>query len=60
MRNYDLDQWSQTDITSVHKENLVDIRDVKLDNFAPIEERMRNFLHQIGNPYCFLYDSTPV
>ena len=60
MRNYDLAQWSQTDITSISKENLVDIRKVKLDPFASVEERMSSFLNQIGNPYCFLYDSTPV
>ena len=60
MRNYDLAQWSQTDITSISKENLVDIRKVKLDPFASVEELMSSFLNQIGNPYCFLYDSTPV
>ena len=60
MRNDNLEQWSQTDITSISKENLVDIRNIKLDSFAPIEERLSSFLNQIGNPYCFLYGSIPV
>ena len=55
-----LEQWSRTDITSIPKENLVDIRKVKIDCFAPVEVRLSSFLKQIGNPYCFLYDSTPV
>ena len=60
MKNDDLEQWGQVDITSISKENLVDISSIKLDRFAPAEERLSSFLNQIGNPYCFLYDSTPV
>ena len=32
---------------------LVDIRDVKLDSSMEQPERIRSFLRQIKNPYCF-------
>ena len=60
MRINDLELWSQMDITSIPREELVDIRTVKLDCFVPVEVRLSCFLSQIKNPYCFLYDSTPV
>lgn len=60
MRIHDLEHWSQMDITSIPREELVDIRSVRVDHFAPVEVRLSCFLSQIKNPYCFLYDSTPV
>ena len=60
MRINDLEQLSQIDIRSIPKEELVDIRTVKLDGFMPVEVRLSCFLSQIKNPYCFSYDSTPV
>lgn len=60
MRINDLEELSQMDITSVLRENLVDIRSVKVDPFASVEVRIDCFFNQIKNPYCFLYDSTPV
>lgn len=32
---------------------LVDIRDVKLDSGMEQPERIRSFLQQVKNPYCF-------
>jgi len=60
MRINDLEELSQMDITSIPREELVDIRSIKLDYFTPLEVRLNCFLGQIKNPYCFLYDSTPV
>ena len=34
-------------------EALVDIRDVKLDSSLDQAERVKSFLKQIKNPYCF-------
>lgn len=34
-------------------EPLVDIREVSVDPGLPKEERIAEFLRQIGNPYCF-------
>ena len=60
MEKHELEKLSRTDITLTAKENLVDIRNVKLNTFAPVGERFGSFLNQIRNPYCFLYDNTPV
>lgn len=34
-------------------DGLIDIRDVKLDGSLEQPERIRSFLRQIKNPYCF-------
>ena len=60
MENHELEKQNRMDVTRIQKENLVDIRTVKLNNLASIDERIESFLDQIKNPYCFLYDSTPV
>lgn len=33
--------------------NLVDIRDVKIDRTLPTEERVKSYIEQVKNPYCF-------
>ena len=33
--------------------NLVDIRDVVIDKTLPLEERVKSYVEQIKNPYCF-------
>jgi len=38
---------------STADEQLVDIRDVKIDRTLPTEERIRSFVEQIRNPYKF-------
>ena len=32
---------------------LKDIRDVVIDTSKPCKERMRAYIEQIGNPYCY-------
>ena len=32
---------------------LVDIRDVVIDKSLPLEERVRSYIEQIKDPYCF-------
>ncbi|WP_276891345.1 DUF6870 family protein [Eisenbergiella massiliensis] len=38
---------------SIADEQLVDIRDVKIDRTLPTEERIRSFVEQIRDPYKF-------
>ncbi len=42
-----------TDIKTVDKDSLVDIRDVKIDRTLPTSERIKSFVQQIKNPYIF-------
>lgn len=32
---------------------LVDIRDVNIDTSLPVEERIRSYIEQVKDPYCF-------
>ncbi len=41
------------DIRAVDPETLRDIRDVQVRTELPKQERMLDFIRQIGNPYCY-------
>lgn len=45
---------------STAAEQLVDIRDVKIDHSLPSEERIKSFIEQIKNPYQFKVGNTVV
>ena len=49
----DLKKLKLVNIEAVDAESLVDIRDVKINPDLSKEERIAQFLNQIGNPYCF-------
>ena len=48
-----LEEMKNVDIRTVSRDDLVDIRDVEIDPELPKEERIKSFVRQIGNPYCF-------
>lgn len=41
-------------IQNVDRKGLKDIKDVVIDTALPLDERVRNYVEQIGNPYCYL------
>lgn len=41
------------DITKVDRTTLRDINSVHIDMSLPCEQRMKSFVKQIGNPYCY-------
>lgn len=41
------------DMSNKTVDSLVDIRDVKVDQTKSSEERIRSYVKQIKNPYCF-------
>lgn len=49
----DLAQMKEVDIRTIDRESLADIRDVQIDRKLPREQRFRDFLGQIRNPYCY-------
>ena len=57
---FQLQQMSEIDITQADHSTLADIRDIRIDGSLPPSEKMRSFIQQIGNPYCFLCGDTPV
>ena len=48
-----VEEMKNVDIRTVNRNELVDIRMVKIDQELPQEERIKSFLEQIKNPYCF-------
>ena len=46
-------EMKEIDVRTVDPDTLVDIDDVMVDASLPQEERIRSFLAQIRNPYCF-------
>lgn len=48
-----VEEMKNIDVRTVNRDDLVDIRDVKIDRTLPKEDRIRSFIMQIGNPYCF-------
>lgn len=55
-----LDEMSRMDITKIDKSTLVDIRSIDINTDMPITERMKKYLRDVKNPYCFLVGGTPV
>lgn len=41
----------------INIEDLVDLRSIAIDMNLPVEEREKEFLRQIKNPYLFRYDA---
>lgn len=56
----DLRKLAEVDIRTVDPKVLVDIQDVKIDESLPIPERVRDYIRQIRNPYCYLSHGTIV
>lgn len=50
---FNLAQMRNVDVCAVDRESLADIREVQVDGSLPKEQRFRDFLQQIRNPYCY-------
>lgn len=49
----EMDALKSVDVRTVDKETLVDIREIPVEQGMPIEERVRDFIGKVKNPYCF-------
>jgi hypothetical protein len=56
----DLIIMSKQDICEIDPSTLVDISKVFIDSSLPQTERVKRYLAQIHNPYCFKSGDTPV
>ena len=45
---------------NINIDDLADIQHVHIDQSEPKAERVKSFLRQIKNPYCYRYDDTVV
>ena len=55
-----IDAMKNIDPRTVDRSQLVDRRDIRIDPDASREERLRQFVRQIKNPYCYLDGKTVV
>ena len=44
----------KVDGRSVDRSKLHSLEQVKIDTSLPCEQRIKNYVEQIGNPYCYL------
>lgn len=49
----ELEEMRAVDVKSVDRNSLVDLQEIKIDHNKPIEQRIREFVLQVKNPYCF-------
>jgi len=56
----ELERLSYLDINDVDPNDLQELSKVRLYSDLPVQERLELFLYQIGNPYCFKVNGTPV
>ena len=53
MNYQELQEMGSMDIRKVKKEELIDVNNVEIDLSLPVHERVKNFIHDVVNPYCF-------
>lgn len=47
-------QPEKMDVRSVDRSKLQNLAQVKIDTSLPCEQRVKSYVEQIGNPYCYL------
>lgn len=55
-----LERMAAADVSTVPRETLRELSEVRLAGEGTQEERLADFVRQIGNPYCFLCGETVV
>lgn len=53
MQSFSIKELKDVDFSTVDRDELVDIRDVKVNTTLPKRERAIDFIRQIRNPYCY-------
>lgn len=49
----EIEALKNVDVRTVDRDGLVDIRELDVRRDIPVEQRIREFVKQVGNPYCF-------
>ena len=48
-----VEEMKNVDVRTVDRNTLVDLNTVEIDMSKPVEERRKDFIRQVKNPYCF-------
>ncbi len=49
----EMDALKSVDVRTVDRDALVDIREIPVEQGVPVEERVKDFIGKVKNPYCF-------
>lgn len=49
------EELKNIDISQISLDELVDIRDINIDENLTKEEKIKQYIEQIKNPYCYKY-----
>ena len=49
----DLENMKKVDLQGVDRNSLVDLQEISIDHSLPIEQRVKDLVAKIKNPYCF-------
>ena len=55
-----IEEMRNVDIRTVCAEQLADRRNIVIDQRLPRKDRLRQYIRQVGNPYCYLDDGVIV
>ena len=55
-----MDGGENFDVRKADRAALCDIRNVVIDTTLPCKERIKRYIDQIGNPYCYVDDGVVV
>lgn len=55
-----MDGGENFDVRKADRAALCDIRNVVIDTTLPCKERIKSYIDQIGNPYCYVDDGVVV
>lgn len=55
-----LDEFSNTAVSGLDKNRLIDIQGVKINDSLPVEQRLDDYIQQVKNPYAFRCGSVTV
>lgn len=47
------EEMKSVDVRTVDRDSLVDVTQICIDENLPKEERLKEFVRQVKNPYCF-------
>ena len=47
------EEMEAVDVRTVDRETLVDVAQIRIDEGLAKEERLKEFIRQVKNPYCF-------
>ena len=55
-----IEEMRSIDVRTVRTEELTDRRSIVIDQKLPRKERLRQYIRQMGNPYCYVDDGVIV